>query len=616
MSNAEDWGVDTGYRDASGSWRQSPAATVDAVLDAMSTRRTPRPAAAPQAVGGRIELEDGGTVDTSGPTGALPPDLPFGYHRFTPTDGGDPRLLIVSPRRCRLPAPRKAWGWSAQLYAVRSAASWGIGDLADLRRLNEWASSQGAELTMINPLHASVPGQPDSPYFASSRCFRNPLYLRVEEIPGAAGLPGLDDLVTAGRALNRARRIDRPAVWRLKTNALESLYEGFSGDPAFTAYCAEQGAALDAYATFCALVEVHGRDWEEWPGEVRRPSAAGVASFAASRVGQSRVRYHKWLQWLLDRQLNAAARPLGIVNDLAVGVNPQGADAWRWQDSLAMGMTVGAPPDEFNTTGQDWGFPPFEPWRLQAAGYQPFIDAVRAGLRHAAGMRIDHVMGLFRQFWIPSGSGPVDGTYVRYPSSDLLDILALESHRAGAYIVGEDLGTVEDSTRQELAGRGVLSYRLLWFESSPPSSGQWPVQALAAVTTHDLPTVAGLWSGADLEVQRALNLHPNEAATWASRDRLARWLGIDGSAPVDEVIEHAYTLLGQSPCLLATATLDDVLAVRERPNMPGTVDEWPNWSLALPRSLEEIQRLPMAARVAAALDQRTVDAQGNSPPRF
>ena len=180
--------------------------------------------------------------------------------------------------------------------------------------------------------------------------------------------------------------------------------------------------------------------------------------------------------------------------------------------------------------------------------------------------------------------------------------------------MGEDLGTVEDSTRQELAGRGVLSYRLLWFESSPPSSGQWPVQALAAVTTHDLPTVAGLWSGADLEVQRALNLHPNEAATWASRDRLARWLGIDGSAPVDEVIEHAYTLLGQSPCLLATATLDDVLAVRERPNMPGTVDEWPNWSLALPRSLEEIQRLPMAARVAAALDQRTVDAPGNCFP--
>jgi 4-alpha-glucanotransferase len=468
---------------------------------------------------------------------------------------------------------------------------------------------------MINPLHAALPGQPESPYFASSRCFRSPLYLRVEEVPGAAGLPGLDDLVTAGRALNRVRRIDRAAVWRLKTSALEALYDGFSDDAAFTAYCREQGAALDAYATFCALVELHGLDWEKWPAEVRRPNAAGVASFAASRVGQRRVRYHEWLQWLLDRQLAAAARALGIVNDLAVGTNPRGADAWRWQDSLAMGMTTGAPPDEFNTTGQDWGFPPFDPWRLQAAGYQPFIDAVRAGLRHAAGMRIDHVMGLFRQFWIPSGSGPVDGAYVRYPSSDLLDILALESHRAGAYIVGEDLGTVEDSTRQDLAGRGVLSYRLLWFEPSPPDRGRWPVEALAAVTTHDLPTIAGLWSGADLEAQRALNLHPNEAATLATRARLAAWLGIDDGAPVEDVIERAYQLLGQSPCLLTTATLDDALAVRERPNVPGTVEQWPNWSLALPQSLEDIQRLPLAAALAAALDHRTVDGSGNPPPR-
>jgi 4-alpha-glucanotransferase len=230
-------------------------------------------------------------------------------------------------------------------------------------------------------------------------------------------------------------------------------------------------------------------------------------------------------------------------------------------------------------------------------------------------MRIDHVMGLFRQFWIPSGARPADGTYVRYPSSELLDIVALESHRAGAYIVGEDLGTVEGSTRQELAGRGVLSYCLLWFEPSPPSSGRWPVEALAAVTTHDLPTVAGLWSGADLEAQQALHLHPNEGALRATRARLATWLGIDDDAPVEEVVERAYEVLGQSPCLLATATLDDALAVRERPNMPGTVEQWPNWSLALPGSLEELQRLPMAARLAAALNQRTVGAPGNPLPR-
>jgi 4-alpha-glucanotransferase len=615
MADAERWGVDIGYYDAAGAWRQPPGVTIDAVLDVMGARHPPgspeapaRPPAARAPAPARIELEDGAIVETSG---TLPPDLPLGYHRFTPGDGDDTRLLIVSPRQCRLPPPQRVWGWSAQLYALRSATSWGMGDLADLRQLGEWGAFLGAGLTMINPLHATLPGQPESPYFASSRCFRSPLYLHVEDIPGAADVPELDALVTAGRALNGARHIDRAAIWRLKTAALEALYAGFGGHPAFADYCREQGVALDAYARFCALTELHGLDWEKWPAAVRRPDAGGVGSFAASRVGRRRIRYHAWLQWLLDGQLAAAAGPLGIVNDLAVGANPQGADGWRWQDSLAMGMTVGAPPDEFNTAGQDWGFPPFDPWRLRSAGYQPFIDAVRAGLRHAAGLRIDHVMGLFRQFWIPSGARPEDGTYVRYPSSDLLDILALETHRSGAYIVGEDLGTVEDSTRQELAGRGVLSYRLLWFEPTPPSSGQWPVEALAAITTHDLPTVAGLWSGADLEAQRALDLHPNSAAIEATRARLAGWLGVDDGAPVEEVIVRAYLLLGQSPCLLATATLDDALAVPERPNLPGTVDQWPNWSLALPRSLEEMRRAPIAARVAAALNRRTGGVEGH-----
>jgi 4-alpha-glucanotransferase len=491
-----------------------------------------------------------------------------------------------------------------------------MGDLADLRRLGAWGASLGAELTMINPLHASLPGQPESPYFASSRCFLNPLYLHVEDVPGAAELPEMADLVAAGRALNAARHIDRTAIWRLKTTALEQLYAGFSGHQAFSRYCREQGAALDAYATFCALTELHGLDWEKWPTAVRRPDAAGVASFAASQAGHRRIRYHAWLQWLLDCQLAAAARPgFGIVNDLAVGADPRGADGWRWQDSLATGMTVGAPPDEFNTTGQDWGFRPFDPWRLRSAGYQPFIDAVRAGLRHAAGMRIDHVMGLFRQFWIPPGVSPEEGTYVRYPSSDLLDILALESHRAGGYIIGEDLGTVEDSTREELAARGVLSYRLLWFEPTPPGGGEWPVQALAAITTHDLPTIAGLWSGADLEAQRALDLHPNEAATLVTRARLARWLGVDEDAPVEEVIVRAYQLLARSPCLVATATLEDALGVRERPNMPGTLEQWPNWTLALPRSLEELQQTPLVARVAAALNQRKGALEGNRAAR-
>jgi 4-alpha-glucanotransferase len=273
-----------------------------------------------------------------------------------------------------------------------------------------------------------------------------------------------------------------------------------------------------------------------------------------------------------------------------------------WQEALAFGVRVGAPPDAFNTRGQDWEMPPFDPWRLRAGGYEPFIQTVRAGFRHAGGLRVDHAMGLFRLWWIPDGAAPSEGAYVRYPWSDLLDVLALESHRAGAYVVGEDLGTVEDFTRGELARRGVLSYRLLWFEPGPPDAGGWPEQALAAVTTHDLPTVAGLWTGSDLVAQRDLGMAPNEEATRVMRAKIAGWIATPETAPVAEVIERVYRLLGRAPCLLVTATLDDALAVEERPNMPGTVDGWPNWSIALPRPLEAIETGALALAVAVALN--------------
>jgi 4-alpha-glucanotransferase len=267
---------------------------------------------------------------------------------------------------------------------------------------------------------------------------------------------------------------------------------------------------------------------------------------------------------------------------------------------------VGAPPDEFNTLGQDWGLPPFDPWRLRGAAYEPFIQVLRSGMRAGAGLRFDHVMGLFRLFWIPPGAAPTEGTYVRYPWQDLLDILALESHRAGAYVVGEDLGTVEDFVRQELHARQVLSYRLLWFEPDRPDSGRWPEQALAAVTTHDLPTIAGVWRGSDLERQRLLDLHPNEAASRALRDKLASWTGVPDDAPVEVVIEHAYRLLDRAPCAIATASLDDALAVEERPNLPGTAGQVPNWSLALPESLEELEKAQLPATIAEGFSDRAV----------
>jgi 4-alpha-glucanotransferase len=297
-----------------------------------------------------------------------------------------------------------------------------------------------------------------------------------------------------------------------------------------------------------------------------------------------------WLQWLLDVQLErAGAGGAAIVHDFAVGVDPGGADAWLWNDVIVGEMAVGAPPDEFNTRGQDWGVPPFDPWKLRAAGYRPFIETIRSILRHAGGIRLDHVMGLFRLFWLPRGTSPTKGTYVRYPAHDLLDIVALESHRAGAYVVGEDLGTVEDWVRHELWERDVLSYRLLWFEREPPE--RWPVKALAAVTTHDLPTIAGLWTGSDLEAQRAVGAHPNEEAVAATRAHLQEVSGVSSpEAPVEEVVAGAHRALGRAACLLVTASLEDALGVEERPNMPGTVDEWPNWSIALPLPLEELER--------------------------
>ncbi|MGH8922754.1 MAG: 4-alpha-glucanotransferase, partial [Actinomycetes bacterium] len=334
--------------------------------------------------------------------------------------------------------------------------------------------------------------------------------------------------------------------------------------------------------------EIFGLPWQEWPAELRRPDSTAVAAFARGGEGPRRVRFHQWLQWHLDRQLAAAAAPLGLVQDLAIGVNAGGADAWMWQDTFAADMRVGAPPDEFNTLGQDWGLPPWDPWKLRAADYRPFIETVRSGLRHAGGLRFDHVMGLFRLYWIPAGRPASEGTYVRYPHWDLLNILALEAHRAGAYVAGEDLGTVEDSVRAELRHRDVLSYRLLWFEPEPPAS--WPTQALGAVTTHDLPTITGVWSGSDLEAQRALDLAPNEDGSAAMRRRLTDWTGVADDADAAVVVDGAHRVLAQAPCAVVTATLDDAALVEERPNLRGTTGGRPNWSIARPQTREEIER--------------------------
>ncbi|HTA21581.1 MAG TPA: 4-alpha-glucanotransferase, partial [Polyangia bacterium] len=530
---------------------------------------------------------------------ALPDDLPFGYHRMRARDGRE-SSLIVAPAACHLPDDLRTWGWAAQIYAARSRASWGMGDLADLARLARWTRGLGAGCIMVNPLSAPtpVPLIEPSPYYPSSRRFRNPLYLRVEDVPGfeALGAAG-ERLANAGRALNRDRRIDRDAVFRLKMEALQAIFAGFTDDPAFEAYRAQQGTALVEFATYCALAERHGKDWRRWPVEHRRPDEAAVRVFRGEQA--ARVRFHAWLQWRLDVQLAAAAREIAIVNDLPIGIDVAGADAWCWQELMAADVSVGAPPDDFSATGQDWGLTPFVPHRLRAAGYRPFIETIRSMLAHAGGLRIDHVMGLFRLFWIPRGMGAKGGAYVRARADELLAIVAIESVRAGAFIVGEDLGTVEDGVRETLAKRKLLSYRLLYFEPTAPQ--HFPELALTSVTTHDLATIAGLWSGSDVADQKRIGLSPNEVAMRGLRDKIARLDGLPADASTEVAIERTYAALAEAPSRVLLATLDDALAVPERPNMPGTVTEWPNWSLALPQPLEEIETAALPRKLAAAL---------------
>lgn len=561
---------------------------------------------------GVLTLEDGTTLRVEA---AWPPDLPLGYHELRPLPDGPAAWIVVAPARCHLPAGLPAWGWAVQLYALRSRASWGIGDLADLRRLAEWSAGElGAGVLLLNPLHAPLPLAPPepSPYFPSSRRYRNPLYLRVEAVPGAAeaGLD-LDGLAAQGRALAAERRIDRGAVFRLKMAALERLWTRGGGEaPGFRRYRAREGRALEEFATFCALAERHHAGWPRWPAEHRHPAAPAVARFAADHAG--RVGFHAWLQWLLDEQLAAAARPLRLVTDLAVGFDGEGADAWAWQDVLARGVTVGAPPDAFALDGQDWGVPPFAPHRLRAARYRPLIETLRANLRHAGGLRVDHVMGLFRLFWIPAGGSAALGAYVRYPADEILAILALESERAGALVVGEDLGTVAPGVRERLAAERVLSTRVLWFEPGPPAT--YPVLSLAALTTHDLPTVVGLWTGRDLAEQAAAGLRPSVEGSAALRARLRELAAVAEDAPPWEVTLAAHRRLAEAPSLLVAATLEDALGVAERPNIPGTSgDRRPNWSLALPLPLEEIEAAPGVRALAAILASRPPRA--HAPPR-
>ena len=596
----DEWGIDATWRDAADEEHEVAAATIDTLREVIGRPPADLDDRAPIVArpGDALEVDEADVVCEDGEVrhvdGELPEDFPLGYHWLQAADGRR-RRLIVSPGRCWLPDGYRAWGWAVQLYATRSRESWGIGDLADLRAVRRMAEEQGAGFLLINPLHAvaPIPQQESSPYLPATRRFRNPIYLRVAEVPGADGVDLEDD---AGRALNDGALIDREAIWARKREVLFRIFLADGGGEAFGRWREEQGQPLQDWATWAAISEEHGADWHAWPDELRRPDGPALATYVEQHGAV--VAFHAWLQWALELQFTAATDGMTVIQDLPIGVSGGGADAWTWQETLAAGVSVGAPPDAFNALGQDWGSPPLIPWRLRDADYEPFIQSIRASIAGAGGLRIDHVMGLFRLWWVPAGGSADKGAYVRYPAEDLLDIVALESSRAQALVVGEDLGTVEDGVREELADHGILSYRLLWFEEDDPAA--WPSAAMAAVTTHDLPTVAGLWTGDDVEEQRGLGTGSDAELEGGRTALLERLPGVPADATVEQAVERAYELLGRAPSTLLSATLEDAVAEVRRPNMPGTTER-PNWSIPLPVTVEDLPSHPLVQTVGRTL---------------
>jgi (1->4)-alpha-D-glucan 1-alpha-D-glucosylmutase len=631
------------------------AGSGDSVLDPVVVLRADRPLAIPvhgKAAVGSLRwklVEEDGTVraGTARLRSAgnrrhflLPQTPALGYHRLSVAQGRrtDTAEVIVVPGRAFQPAAvhpsradggRGAWGLAVQLYGLRSERNWGIGDFTDLATLIDRAAPMGAQAIGLNPLHALFPDQPElvSPYSPSSRLFLNTLYLDVEAIPDFAECEAARTLAATPEFAQRLAQLRAEplvaydGVATCKRSVLALLYESFRqqhlADPqdgrgqAFRDYQRRMGAGLRRFATFQALraalsaTDPRHRSWRHWPDELRTPSSPAVDAFAEAHL--MAVEHHEYLQWQADLQLATAAERaritglgIGLYQDLAVGFDPDGADAWSMQDVLVPGWSIGAPPDAYNLNGQDWGLLPQNPGRLRGLAYRPFLDMLRANMRHAGALRIDHVLGLKRLFWVPHGDRPAAGAYVRYPFDDLLGLVALESVRNRCLIVGEDLGTVPEGFRAALNDRGIFSYEVLYFARDsrgvrPPR--RWPKEALGAVSTHDLPPLQAFWTGADIDLRAELALYPDDAAVKrdrieraAARRDLASALRSEGlaaagdAAPVDAV----HRFLARTASRLVMAQIEDLVGQVEPVNVPGTVTEHPNWRRKLPDMINHL----------------------------
>jgi 4-alpha-glucanotransferase len=581
----------------------------------------------------------------------VPADLPTGYHTLKALSGGteSATTLIVTPAWLGLPqslAQRHSWGLAAQLYSVRSRGSWGVGDLTDLTDLAVWSGAElGADYLLVNPLHAAEPVPPvePSPYLPTSRRFFNPLYLRVERVPEYVDLPAsarkrVDRLCKQLHAkLDDADVIDRNVSWTAKREALRLVHavpRSAGRDLDFRAFVAREGVALRDFARWSVLAAELGTDYREWPAALQDVDSPAVAAHAAANADG--VDFEMWLQWVLDEQLAAAqskalgaGMALGTMHDLAVGVHPGGADAWRMRSTYATGTNVGAPPDPFNQRGQDWSQPPWRPDRLEELGYAPLRDLVGAVLRHAGGVRVDHIIGLFRLWWIPAGMTPDQGTYVRYDHEAMIGVLALEAQRAGAVVVGEDLGVVEPSARDFLRSRGILGTSILWFERDgqgrPLPAESWRELCMASVTTHDLPPSAGYLAGDHVRLRDSLGLLSRPVAEELEEDLAEResWLAelrsrglLAEGAGIEETVRALHAYLTLTPSRLRCVALTDAVGDRRTQNQPGTHNEYPNWRVPLagpdekPLLLEDV----LTSTRAAAISQ-TIRGAAVSPLR-
>ncbi|MCL1907145.1 MAG: 4-alpha-glucanotransferase [Propionibacteriaceae bacterium] len=581
---------------------------------------------------------------------SIPGDVPLGYHQLTLESDGvtfSTPLIITPSQLTTSQGIDSLWGFMVQLYSICSEGSWGVGDFYDLGGLAYWAKQElGADFILINPTHVCEVTEPmdPSPYYPSTRRYINPIYIRPGQIRQCyRASDEVQATVEAFRqmamkATSDSELITRDEVWTRKRAALELIFaqpQDDMSEQTFEDFIRSEGSALSTYATWCVLTEKYGQDWKKWPPSFQDPSSQEVRDFVATQG--DRLRFHMWLQWVAHQQARGAHKmaqragmKVGVLCDLAVGVSQASEEVWARRNLFAPGVTVGAPPDAYNQVGQDWSQPPWSPHRLAQQGYEP-VRAMMAALlsdstdhggsdsssSRSGGVRIDHVMGLFRLWWIPQGMSPDQGTYLRYDHEAMVGIIALEAQRAGALVIGEDLGTVEPWVRDYLTDRGVLGTSVVWFEQTgegllPPE--KWRNLCLASVTTHDLPPTLGYLEQSHVQLRSDLGLLTRPLAEELERDSHDQMKTIcfledrgflaTGQRDPHQVMEALYRFLRSTPAKLKCVALTDALGERRTQNQPGTVDEYPNWRVPLGDHtgkrlmLEDIYQMESVRRIA------------------